>query len=215
MPQIFSKKANRLPLITFAGFIVFLVSAVCFFWYYGSPDYTDVGYRPLQPVPYDHQLHAGDLGIDCRYCHVSVEQSGVSNIPPTQTCMNCHTIVKAESEKLALIRNSFSSKLPVEWIKIHQLPDYAYFNHSAHIRAGVGCESCHGNISAMPMVSLAKPLSMSWCLDCHRDPDVHLRPANLVTAMGWTPPSNQREIGAMFRQTRKIIPPEDCSGCHR
>lgn len=215
VPQIFPPSANKWPPITFAGFAVLLVSAVGFFWYYGSPEYTDVGYRPVQPVPYDHQLHAGDLGIDCRYCHVSVEQSGVANVPPTQTCMNCHTIIKAESEKLAMIRNSYSSRMPVEWIKIHKLPDYVYFNHSAHIRAGVGCESCHGNIASMQIVSQSKPLSMSWCLDCHRDPVMHLRPAHDITVMGWTPPANQREMGSLLRQTHKINPPEDCSGCHR
>lgn len=215
MPQIFSKKANRLPLLSFLGFAGFLVFAVFFFWYWGSPEYTDVGYQPVQPVAYNHELHAGDLGLDCRYCHVSVERSAVSNIPPTQTCMNCHTIIKAESEALALIRNSYSSKLPVEWIKIHQLPDYAYFHHAAHIRAGVGCESCHGNIAKMPVVALAKPLSMGWCLDCHRDPVMHLRPANQITVMGWAPPANQRELGIQMLQARKIQPPEDCSGCHR
>lgn len=189
---------------------------VAFVWYFGSPVYTDVGYRPTQPVPYDHKLHAGDLGIDCRYCHVSVESSPVASIPPTQTCMNCHTQILPESEKLALVRESFASGKPIEWIRIHNVPDYAYFNHSIHINRGVACISCHGNVAEMDVVTQRKPLSMSWCLDCHRNPAEHLRPVDEVTNMDWIAPDNQREIGAKIITDRKISPPvTDCSGCHR
>jgi len=154
-----------------AGPIVGLL-AVGGVWYFGSPSYTDVGYAPVQPVPYSHELHVGELGIDCRYCHVSVETSPVANIPPTQTCMNCHTAIRPESTKLEPIRQSNRTGMPVDWIRVHDLPDYVYFNHSAHVRRGVSCVECHGRIDRMEEVYQDQPLSMGWCLDCHREKEV-------------------------------------------
>ena len=188
---------------------------VGFFYYYGSPWYTDVGYRPKQPVQYSHKLHAGDLGMDCRYCHNFVEVSQEANIPPTQTCMNCHTLILPESQKLAPVRDSWATGKPLEWIRIHKLPEYSYFDHSAHLRAGVGCASCHGNVSEMEVVQQVQPLSMGWCLDCHRDPDMHLRPKDQLTNMKWVPPADQLEFAAKVKQERNIFPPENCSACHR
>ena len=144
------------------------LAVVGFFWYYGSPKYTDVGYRPRQPVPYSHKLHAGDLGIDCRYCHYSVEKSAVANIPPTSVCMNCHTLILPESEKLLPVRESWATGEPIKWVRIHKIGEYAYFNHSIHIDRGVSCISCHGNVADMEVVEQKKPLSMGWCLECHR-----------------------------------------------
>jgi len=196
--------------------VVIVCLVVGFFWYYGSPWYTDVGYRPDQPVPYSHKLHAGDLGIDCRYCHVSVERSAVSNVPPTQTCMNCHTLVLPQSEKLLPVRESFASGLPLKWVRVHQLPGYAYFDHSIHLSRGVGCISCHGNVAEMETVTLEKPLSMSWCLDCHRNPGPNLRPLDQITNMKWQPPADQAEFAARMIKELNINPPvTDCSGCHR
>ena len=189
--------------------------AVSGVWYYGSPKYTDVGYRPEQPVPYSHELHVGELGLDCRYCHVSVEASPVANIPPTKTCMNCHRVVQRDSEKLALIRESDASGKPVRWVRVHNLPDYAFFNHAAHVNAGVGCQSCHGQIDKMEVVMQVEPLSMSWCLDCHRDPAPHLRPRAEVTNMDWFPPKDHAEFAQQAIAERSISPPIDCSGCHR
>lgn len=191
------------------------VSAVAGVWYYFSPEYTDVGYRPVQPVPYSHKLHAGDLGVDCRYCHTSVETSAKANVPPTATCMNCHTMILPESEKLLPIRESFATGQPMEWVRIHNIPDYAYFNHSAHVNAGVGCISCHGNVAQMEVVEQQKPLSMGWCLDCHRNPDPNLRPVDQVTNMDWQPPANQAEFVAQWKKEKNINPPVNCSGCHR
>ncbi len=215
MSQLFPKWTNALPLIiaVLAGAVV--LGGVGFFWYYGSPKYLNVGYRPNQPVDYNHKLHAGDLGIDCRYCHVGVEKSKYATVPPTQTCMNCHTMVKAESEKLALIRASWTSGQPVQWVRIHKLPEYAYFNHSIHIDAGVGCVSCHGRIDRMEKVTQAEPLSMGWCLDCHRNPEPHLRPVDQVTNMDWEPGENQEEFAARQIEKLNLAPPEDCSACHR
>jgi hypothetical protein len=213
--QIFPKWSNKVPPILLVSVLVIVAGVVGFFWYYGSPKYTDVGYRPEQPVPYSHKLHAGDLGLDCRYCHTGVEVSASATIPPTQTCMNCHTLVKADSEKLAKVLQSWTEGKPVEWVRIHDLPDYAYFNHSAHINAGVGCFSCHGNVAEMEKVEQVEPLSMGWCLECHREPELHLRPHSEVTNMKWTPPENQIALAREVIEEKNINPPVDCSGCHR
>ena len=215
MAQIFPRWTVKLPLYIVIGVLFLGANAVGFIWYYGSPKYTDVGYRPTQPVPYSHLVHAGNLGMDCRYCHNFVETSENAGVPPTQTCMNCHTMVLPESEKLLPIRESFATGKPMEWVRIHKIPDYAYFNHSVHIRAGVGCYTCHGNIRQMEVVQQEKPLSMSWCLDCHRNPEMYLRPDSLITDMNWTPPPNQKELAAKIIKEKKLAPPENCSACHR
>jgi len=191
------------------------VLAIGVVWYWFSPEYTDVGYAPKQPVPYSHQLHVGELGLDCRYCHASVERSAVAVIPPTQTCMNCHHVVQRDSALLEPIRDSAATGNPMRWVRVHNLPDYAYFNHSVHIRAGVGCVSCHGQIDRMEVVQQAKSLSMSWCLDCHRNPAPNLRPVSEVTNMQWIKPRDHETWAADWIDGHAIRPPEDCSGCHR
>ena len=191
------------------------VLLVAGFWYYGSPKYTDVGYRPIQPVPYSHRLHVGELGLDCRYCHASVEVSAVANIPPTQTCMNCHRLVKRDSEKLAPIRESAATGRPMQWIRVHKLPDYAYFTHRAHVAAGIGCVTCHGRIDQMDVVTQMKPLSMGWCLDCHRNPARYRRPVSEVTNLKWTPPKDAAALEARLTREHPVHPPVTCSGCHR
>ncbi len=184
--------------------------------YYGiHPKAMDIGYQPEQPVPYSHALHVGELGMDCRYCHNTVEQSAFAAVPPTQTCINCHASIFPESDKLAPLRDSHATGMPVEWIRVHDLPDFVYFNHSAHVRRGVGCVECHGRVDRMAEVYWSEPLSMAWCLDCHRAPDTHLRPANEVTNMEWKPPGDPVAYGAMLRSERRINPPTDCSACHR
>ncbi len=215
MAQLFPKWTNRLPL--FAGLVAPLPPLLLAggLWYYGSPRYTDVGYRPRQPVPYSHALHVGELGLDCRYCHVSVEQSFVAVVPPTQTCMNCHHVVKRDSPLLEPLRQSESTGKPLRWVRVHNLPDYAYFNHAVHVRAGVGCVSCHGAIQTMEEVMQVQPLSMSWCLDCHRNPAPHLRPPEEVTHMEWRPTKDHQTWAAAAIRERDLSPPEDCSGCHR
>ena len=215
MAQIFTPKANRIPFYLIAAAPAVLAAVVGFFWYYGSPKFTDVGYRPEQPVSYSHKLHAGDLGLDCRYCHSQVEVSRHANIPATQTCMNCHQLILKDSEKLLPVRESFATGKPIHWVRVHKLPDYAYFDHSAHLRAGVGCISCHGNVAEMPVVTQQQPLSMGWCLNCHRNPDPHLRPPSEVTNMKWTPPADQAEFAAQLKRELNIKPPTDCSACHR
>lgn len=184
-----------------------------------SPQATDVGYAPVQPVPYSHALHVGKLGLDCRYCHTSVESSAHANVPPTQTCMGCHSSVTLPDDRAARVqpvKDSYASGNPVHWIKIHDLPDYAYFNHSAHVRRGVGCVSCHGRIDTMEVVQQDQPLSMQWCLDCHRNPEKHLRPMDQITNMTWTPPNGDQEAyGLELAKQYGIKPSQDCSTCHR
>lgn len=215
MAQVFPKWTNRLPLALAAGLPLLAAIVVLLFWYYGSPRYIEVGYRPAQPVAYSHKLHAGDLDIDCRYCHTGVEVSRYATVPPTQTCMNCHKLIGTENQKLLPVRESWSTGEPIEWVRIHKMPDYAYFDHAAHVNKGVGCYSCHGNVAQMEVVSQVEPLSMGWCLSCHRNPDMHLRPLDKITDMNWTPPTDQLEYAKRVKEERNINPPEDCSACHR
>jgi hypothetical protein len=213
--QTFPRYFNRLPaLATILGGVV-TVGAVAFVWYFFSPEYTDVGYMPEQPVPYSHKLHVGELGLDCRYCHASVEKSAVANVPPTQTCMNCHRTVKRDSALLAPVRDSAQSGRPMRWIRVHNLPDYAYFAHNVHVQAGIGCVTCHGRVDEMETVTQVTPLSMSWCLDCHRNPGLYRRPASEVTNMKWTPPRDATVLTAQLARERPVDPPLACSGCHR
>jgi len=213
MAQIFSKKANDIPSRILLGTIVILTALIAGVWYYFSPEYTDVGYAPEQPVPYSHELHAGKLGLDCQYCHSNVAVSKQANIPPTQTCMNCHSQIKTNSPKLAKIRESWESGQPIEWVRVHNLPDYAYFNHAIHVNMGVGCETCHGRIDRMEVVAQKEPLSMSWCLDCHRNPEKYVRPVEEVTTMGYKA-ENQLELGRKLVAKHNIHPPTYCQGCH-
>jgi hypothetical protein len=184
-------------------------------WYGFGPKTLAVGYMPEQPVPYSHALHAGELGLDCRYCHNTVEQAAHAAVPPTETCMNCHARVRATSPKLEAIRESWETGKAVEWVKVHDLPDYAYFNHSAHVTRGVGCASCHGRVDQMAVVYQHERLSMAWCIECHREPEKHLRPPAEVTNMGWKAPEDQLAFGKKLRKQNNINPPTDCSTCHR
>jgi menaquinone reductase, multiheme cytochrome c subunit len=184
--------------------------------YFGfSPLTTDVGYRPEQGVPYSHALHAGQLGMDCRYCHTTVERAAFAAVPAAKVCMNCHATVRTGSPRLTPIRDAGAGGPAVAWVKVHDLPDYVYFDHSAHVRRGVGCVECHGRVDRMEVVEQVAPLSMGWCLDCHRNPEAHLRPPELVTNMGWTANGDPAELGRTLRRDRGINPPQDCSACHR
>ncbi len=215
MAQIFPERLNNLPLAVGLGAPLGLIGAVAFVWYFFSPWYTQVGYQPTQPVPYSHKLHAGDMEINCRYCHAAVETSAVASIPPTQVCMNCHQLAKKDSPLLQPIRDSAASQQPMEWVRVHELADYVYFNHASHVHAGVGCVECHGRIDQMEVVKQEQPLSMGWCLDCHRNPGPHLRPPDQVTNMRWAPSAAHDELSAQWISERHIKPPTDCWGCHR
>ena len=214
--QIFPKSLNLLP---FAAAIVAAVGGgvVTFvIAYYFSPQYLYVGYEPEQPVPYSHRLHAGELGMDCRYCHANVERSFEAMVPPTQTCMGCHSQIRTESARLAPVRESWETGRPVEWVRVHRLADHAYFDHSVHLASGVGCVTCHGRVDRMEVVRIDQPLSMGWCLDCHRDPEENIRPLSRVTDMDWTrDEATSEEQAEMQGLLARATPPENCSGCHR
>ncbi len=180
-----------------------------------SPSTINVGYAPEQPLPYSHALHVGQLGIDCRYCHDTVETEARAAIPPTQTCMNCHAKVRAASDKLELVRESYATGKPIPWVRVHDLPDYVYFNHAAHLRAGVSCVECHGRVDTMEVVWQTEPLTMGWCLDCHRNPDARIRPPDKITQLDWKPDGDPAELGRRLREEREINPKVDCSTCHR
>ena len=215
MAQIFPRWTNELPLRVAVGGAVVGALVVGGIWYYFSPRYTDVGYQPVQPIAYSHKLHAGDLGIDCLYCHATVDRAPVAVVPPTDVCLNCHKVVKRDAPTLAALRDSASSGRPLTWVRVHDLPAYARFDHRPHLRAGVGCASCHGRIDQMVEVAQAEPLSMGWCLDCHRNPDPHLRPTSEITTMDWSPPRDQAEAAARIREAKRLKPPVDCTGCHQ
>lgn len=212
-PFVFPRWANKTVHIAGAVLGIAQLYLIGLVWYGASPKTLNVGYAPKQPIPYSHALHAGELGLDCRYCHNTVEDAQLAAVPPTETCMNCHARVKVNSPKLAPLHESWAKGTPVEWIKVHDLPDYVYFNHSAHVTRGIGCVSCHGRIDQMPVVAQHETLSMGWCLDCHRAPEKHLRPVSEVTNMGWTPSSPDE--GAQLRKENGINPSTDCSTCHR
>ncbi len=215
MSNIFPKWANKVPILLGICISVGVVLCIAFIWYYFSPKYTDVGYAPVQPVPFSHKLHAGDLGMDCRYCHNTVENAAQASIPPTETCMTCHSYVLPESAKLSPVRESFAKDTPIEWVRVHMLPDYAYFDHSIHVSAGVSCVSCHGRVDQMEVVTQNQPLSMGWCLECHRNPGPNLRPLDKVTDLGWDPKKAGYDPAKDPHRLRQVNPKVDCSTCHR
>ncbi|MCA9592781.1 MAG: cytochrome c3 family protein [Myxococcales bacterium] len=212
---VFPRWANKTRQIAGVVMSIAPLYVIGLVWYGFSPKTTDVGYEPKQPVPYSHALHAGQLAIDCRYCHNTVDKAAMAAIPATETCMNCHQRVRAKSPKLELVRQSYATGEPIPWVKVHDLPDYVYFNHSAHVTRGIGCVSCHGRIDRMEEVYQHETLSMGWCLDCHRAPEQNLRPPEEVTNMDWKPPGDPIEYGKRLREQNNINPPTDCSTCHR
>ena len=219
---LFPRWANfAAPLGAVAG-VGGLVYVTLLLWVGASPQALAVGYQPIQPVPYSHALHAGKLGLDCRYCHTTVEKTAFAALPPTQTCMNCHTNIQPNDPVLKPIRDSWETGKPMQWVKVHNLANFVYFNHAAHVNHGVGCIECHGRIDRMDVVAQQKPLSMGWCLECHRDPASHLRPKTVaVTDMNWKAPSDPTEAQELGHQLVKDYKIHDtaymqsCYTCHR
>ena len=171
-----------------------------------------------QPVQFSHKHHVGDDGIDCRYCHTTVETTATAGMPSTQTCMNCHSQLWADAPYLEPIRASFRENKPIEWERVHDLPEFAYFNHSIHVTKGVGCETCHGRVDRMPLMIQKASLQMEWCLNCHRDPSRYVRPRDQITTMGYVPAKAQAELGPELVREYKIADVEhltSCSTCHR
>jgi hypothetical protein len=218
MPQIFPKWSNTAAKVLPAVLLAVLCFVVFAIWYWFSPLNTDVGFRPPQPIPFSHKLHVSDLGVDCMYCHSMVDKSSYAGVPSTQTCMICHeNQANKNSYFLAPLMESAkggAAGMRIPWMRVHKLADYAYFDHSAHISAGVGCVSCHGRVDQMQVVRQEKPLSMGWCLDCHRNPAEHLRPQSEVTNMNYHQSESYKLMA--IEKAKSLNPPiESCSGCHR
>jgi hypothetical protein len=184
--QIFHRSTNTIAKVSIFGGIFIVAASLWVLAEINRSAYNTGQFIEVQqPVQFSHKHHAGDDGIDCRYCHTSVETSNTAGIPPTKTCMNCHSQIWADSPYLEIVRTSYKENKPLEWTRVHDLPDYVYFNHSIHVNKGVGCASCHGRVDQMPMVYQAASLQMEWCLACHRQPERYLRPKDKITDMGW------------------------------
>ena len=224
MANIFSRGSNYLPIKILVCLLVLGGALTAGISYYFTNKYTNVGYQPVQPVPFPHDVHVKQVGMDCRYCHSFVEVAAHSNVPTTQVCMNCHQQIQKDSPKLQAVRDSWQTGKPIEWVQVHKTPDYVYFNHSAHVNRGVSCVSCHGKVNEMPVVYHSQPLSMAWCLDCHRHPENALRPVDQVTNLDWVPPVKPGQTpaeaqvaqGLELKKAWNINPPDgNCAGCHR
>jgi hypothetical protein len=186
-------------------------------WRVSIAPHPAIGEPAEQVVPFSHKHHVGDVGLDCRYCHTSVEQSAFAGIPPTHTCMTCHAQLFTQQPMLAPVEHSFRSGEPLQWNRVHDLPDFVYFNHSVHVAKGVGCVTCHGRVDRMPLTWRIAPLEMQWCLDCHRTPEKYLRPVEHVFDMDWQPAEAQLALGKRLVDAYHIHKATlaDCSTCHR
>lgn len=219
MGQIFHPSTNTISKVSILGFVfiaagvIAIVAALL-----RSPYATGVDVAIAQPIPFSHKHHVKALGLDCRYCHTSVEDSAFAGIPPTETCMTCHSQVWADTPMLEAVRTSYETGKPLEWNRVHNLGDFVYFNHSIHVQKGIGCESCHGEVNEMPLMSKAESLQMIWCLECHREPEKYIRPRDEVFTMGWEPPEPQEILGLQLLEkhgVQNVERLEDCSICHR
>jgi len=219
MPQIFHRSTNTIARATIFGAVLVLLGLSWLLMNFNRSDYiTRANNYIEQPVQFSHKHHVGDDGIDCRYCHTSVETSSSAGIPSTKICMNCHSQLWNTTEYLEPVRASWKTGKPIKWTRVHDLPDFVYFNHSIHVNNGVGCSTCHGRVDHMPLVTQVQSLQMEWCLDCHRNPEKYLRPQSEIFNMAWEPPANQIEQGKKLAKEYQI-PTVDvltsCSTCHR
>jgi hypothetical protein len=216
MSQIFHRSANTIAKVSIFG-AVFVIAALLglFDKINRSPWMTQARVARAQPLQFSHERHVAGNGIDCRYCHTTVETSSFAGIPPTKTCMNCHSQIFSTSAFLDPVRESFRSGRSIEWTRVHDLPDFVYFDHSIHIHKGVGCTTCHGQVDRMPLMYQEQSLQMEWCLDCHRRPEKYVRPREAVFRVDYVPPDNQLELGGRLVAQYQIQKLTNCSTCHR
>jgi len=221
MAQIFHRSFNTISKVSIFG-AVFMLAAVGWAYakYVRSDFATGAGVTREQPVQFSHQHHVGGLGIDCRYCHASVEESKFAGIPPTRTCMNCHSQIWVQSPVLEPVRDSYRTEKSIPWNRVHNLADFVYFNHAIHVKKGIGCSSCHGRVDQMQLTRQVASLHMEWCLDCHRHPEQHVRPRSEIFNMEWDPakahpPTDQATLGPRLVREYGIQSRTDCSTCHR
>jgi hypothetical protein len=216
MAQIFTRSANTFSRVSIFGALFAVAGGLYGVAVVNRSSYvTQAGVAREQPVPFSHKHHAGELGIDCRYCHTSVETSWNAGFPPTQTCMSCHSQIWALSPTLEPVRSSWQTGQSIEWTRVYDLPDFVYFDHSIHVAKGIGCASCHGRIDQMNLTWQQPSLHMEWCLDCHRDPARYVRPRSEVFNMAWQPPADQPRLGAELVASHRIHSRDDCTACHR
>ena len=216
MPWHFQPWANTIFRLVL---VVLVLSATFLTWgaalIVRSPYETRQDVPREQPVPFSHEHHAGGLGLDCRYCHESVEDSSFAGIPPTKVCMNCHSEMWAVAPPLEPVRESYRTGKSIQWTRIHDLPQFVYFDHSIHVHEGIGCSTCHGRVDKMPLTYQAEPLTMAWCLNCHRNPENYVRPRDQVFNMAYRPPVNQAQLGRQLVKEYKIYSLTSCTTCHR
>ena len=216
MKQIFSPKDNTLQRVSILAAVLTVVGLLTFaFFLVRSSFYTKVGVSVEQPVPFSHKHHVEGLGMDCRFCHTSVEKSSFAGIPPTATCMKCHNIIWKESPALEPVRESWRTGKPLNWWRVHDLPDHVYFNHSIHVAKGVSCLQCHGQVNEMPLMRKKNTLQMNWCLECHRHPETRLTPKDEVFNMHWKKPENIQAVQHELFMKNKVKTVQNCSACHR
>lgn len=216
MAQIFHPSTNTLSRLSIFG-VVFVLAALL--WLLAaierSPYLTQADVVRQQPVPFSHKHHVNGLGIDCRYCHTTVEESAFAGIPSTKICMTCHSQIWADSPMLEPVRASFRTDTSIPWTRVNDLPDFVYFDHSIHVNKGIGCVTCHGRVDQMPLTWRAHPLTMEWCLECHRAPERFVRPQAQVFQMDWEPPRHRGPLGQQLVREYHIQPGTSCSTCHR
>jgi hypothetical protein len=219
MSQIFHPSMNVFSKASIFGSLLVVVFVAWVGLLYTRSSYgTDEGVIRVQPVPFSHEHHAGVLGIDCRYCHTSVENSSFAGFPPTKTCMNCHSQIWVGSEMLAPVRESYRTNRSLRWQRVYNLPGFVYFDHSIHVHKGIGCSTCHGRVDQMPLMYQVPSLLMEWCLDCHRNPALHIRPRGEVFNMKWVPPQDQPALGRKLIEEYQVKDSDSltsCSLCHR
>jgi hypothetical protein len=216
MSQVFHPSTNTISRVSiFGGILILGLLGWVSTELYRSDYMTEVNVVREQPVPFSHKHHVGDDGIDCRYCHSSVETSKFAGMPSTATCMTCHSEIWADSPMLEPVRESFRTDKSIEWTRVHVLPDYVFFDHSIHIHKGMGCSTCHGRVDQMPLTWSVNTLFMEWCLDCHRAPERLVRPRDQIFNMEWNPPADQAVLGRKLVAEYKIQKLTDCWTCHR
>lgn len=216
MAQIFHKSTNVLSRVSIFGAVFFIGGILWLLLTLQRSDYmTQVNVAREQPVPFSHKHHVGDIGIDCRYCHTSVEESPFAGIPATDTCMTCHSVLWKDAPILEPVRESHRTGEPIRWTRVHDLPDFVFFDHSIHVEKGIGCNTCHGDVDEMPLMWRENSLHMEWCLECHRNPEQFVRPKAFVFDVKYKAPADQETLGQQLIEDYHINSKTNCSTCHR